>query len=66
MQLAWRSPPDIGNHASPIIDVGDLVRTGENLYPHYEVIAVSEDRAWVRDIQYGTDQIVPVERCNMI
>jgi hypothetical protein len=66
MQLAWRLPPDISNDPSPTIDVGNLVRTGENLYPQYQVIAVSEDRAWVRDIQYGTDQIVPVARCSRI
>ena len=48
------------------LNVGDFVRTGENLYPHYEVVAVSGDRAWVRDVQFGTDQVVPVERCSRI
>lgn len=48
------------------LQVGDIVRTGENLHPHFRVIAVSEDRAWVRDSQYGTDHIVPVDRCNRI
>ena len=31
------------------IQVGDLVRTGPNLYPHYTVIAVNGDKAWVRN-----------------
>jgi len=65
MQLVRRSP-DTSTHPSPPIDVGNLVRTGENLYPHYLVIAVSEDRSWVRDVQFGTDQIVPVGQCNRI
>ena len=60
MQLAWRSPPDIGNQSSPIFDVGNLARTVEDLYPHYHVIAMSEDRIWVRDIRYGIEQILPV------
>ena len=48
------------------VQVGDIVRTGENYHPHYRVIAVSEDRAWVRDIQYRTDHIVAIEQCNRI
>jgi hypothetical protein len=47
---------DTGSQICP----GDIVRTGENLYPEYRVIATSEDRAWVRDVQYGTDHIVPI------
>jgi hypothetical protein len=62
MQTAWRSPPDTRNHPSPTIEVGNLVRTVENLYPHYHVIAAIADRVWVRDIRYGTDQILPVGR----
>jgi hypothetical protein len=41
--------------------VGDLVRTGDNLYPHYEIVAISGNRAWIRDLQYDTDDVVSVE-----
>ena len=60
------SNADYRIEAAPPFQVGDLVRTGENRHPHYQVIAVSADRAWVRDIQYGTDHIVAVARCRRI
>ena len=28
---------------------GDLVRAGPNLFPHFEVVAVNGDKAWVRE-----------------
>lgn len=40
--------------------VGDIVRTGDNLYPRYEVVAISGERAWVRDGQYGSDHVIPI------
>ena len=46
--------------------VGDVVRTGDNLYPHFEIIALSGDRAWVRDVQYGTDHVVPINDVHRI
>ena len=48
------------------VAVGDAVSTGENVRPLYRVIAVTEDRAWIRDIQHGTDHVVPVDRCRKI
>jgi hypothetical protein len=48
------------------INVGDLVRTGENLFPHFEVIAVHGDKAWVRNVQNGTDHLALVSRCRKI
>jgi hypothetical protein len=33
--------------------IGDLVRTGETFHPHDHVIAVTQDRAWIRDTQSG-------------
>jgi hypothetical protein len=48
------------------IKVGDIVRSGENLYPHYRVIAIHGDRAWVRDVQYGTDYIVAIAEFHQI
>ncbi len=48
------------------IQVGDLVRTGPNLHPHYEVIAVNGDKAWVRNVQSGLDGLTSVNRCRKI
>ena len=48
------------------IQVGDLVRTGPNLYPHYSVIAVNGDKAWVRNVQSGLDGLTSVNRCRKI
>ena len=62
---AWRSPTDFRGRAT-YVAVGDVVRTGENFHPHFRVIAVTEDRAWIRDLQYGADHIVPVDRCRKI
>jgi len=46
---------------APAICVGDVVRTGDNKFPHYEVIAVSGGRVWLRDVQYGVDQVVAAQ-----
>ena len=62
--LAWRSPTDLLGATLP--GVGDLVRTGENFHPHFHVIALTEDRAWIRDTQHGTDHIVPIDRCRTV
>jgi hypothetical protein len=48
------------------IRVGDLVRTGPNLYPHFVVIAVSGDKAWVRNVQNGVDGVAHLSRCRKI
>ena len=63
---AWRSPIDLLSENTLHVAVGDLIRTGENLRPHYHVIAVTQDRAWVRDTQHGADHIVPIDRCRRI
>lgn len=49
-----------------VIQAGDLVRTGLNLFPHYTVMAVVGDKAWVRNIQTGADGITLVSRCRRI
>jgi hypothetical protein len=64
--LAWHSPADLLGEAIASVSVGDLVRTGENCHPHYHVIALTNDRAWIRDTQQGTDHIVPLDRCRRI
>jgi len=48
------------------IHPGDLVRTGPNLHPHYEVIAIHGDKAWVRNVQNGLDGVTNVNRCRKI
>lgn len=63
---AWLPPADLCGAAAPSISAGDRIRTGDNFHPHYEVVALSEDRAWVRDLQYGTDHIIPIDRCRKI
>ena len=61
--LAWKSPADLLGEGTAHVSVGDVIRTGENFHPHYLVIALSEDRAWIRDTQHGADHIVPIKRC---
>lgn len=48
------------------IRVGDLVRAGPNLYPHFEVIAVHGEKAWVRNVDNGSDHLAMVSRCRKI
>jgi hypothetical protein len=48
------------------IQAGDLVRSGTNLFPHFEVIAVHGDKAWVRNVQNGADHLAPLTRCRKI
>jgi hypothetical protein len=48
------------------IEAGDLVRTGPNMFPHYQVIAVYGDKVWVRDVQYGSDGIANLNQCRKI
>jgi len=63
---AWRSPADLRGGTAPPIAAGDRIRTGDQFHPHYQVIALSEDRTWVRDLQYGTDHFIPIDRCRNI
>lgn len=48
------------------ISVGDLVRTGTNLFPHFEVVAVHGDKAWVRNVETGSDHLAMLSRCRKI
>jgi hypothetical protein len=45
---------------------GDLVRTGANLFPHFEVLAVHGDKAWVRNTANGADHLAMLSRCRKI
>ena len=64
--LAWHSPVDLLGEGTEFIAPGDVVRTGENFHPHYHVIALTAERAWIRDTQHGTDHVVPLDRCRRI
>ncbi len=48
------------------ISPGDLVRTGSNQFPHFQVIAVHGDMGWLRDVQTGADHLVPLLRCRKL
>jgi hypothetical protein len=48
------------------IQAGDLVRSGPNFFPHFAVIAVSGDKAWVRDVQTGADHLARLSRCRKL
>ena len=48
------------------IAAGDIVRTGPNLFPHFEVVAVHGDKAWVRNLSNGGDHLAMVSRCRRI
>lgn len=49
-----------------VIQPGDLVRTGPNRFPHYQVIAVNGDKAWLRNVQTDQDCLAELERCRKI
>lgn len=49
-----------------VIQSGDLVRMGSNLFPHFTVMAVVGDKAWVRNVQSGADGIALASRCRRI
>ena len=48
------------------IQAGDMIRTGPNLFPHFTVIAVNGDKAWVRNVQTGMDGLAALGRCRKI
>ena len=60
---AWRAPADLLGETRAEISVGDIIRTSANFHPHYHIIALADDRGWIRDTQHGTDHVVPIERC---
>jgi hypothetical protein len=45
---------------------GDMVSTGPNLFPHYEVLAVHGEKAWVRNVANGADHLALVSRCRRL
>ena len=61
-KLAWHSPADLLGGLAAVIGVGKVLRTGESSHPHYELVAFGEGKAWIRDIQSGTDHFLPTAR----
>ncbi|MBW8811954.1 MAG: hypothetical protein JF588_00890 [Caulobacterales bacterium] len=48
------------------IHAGDIVATGQNLYPQYEVVAVNGEKAWVRNVHSGVDGLALLSRCRKV
>jgi hypothetical protein len=48
------------------IQAGDMVRTGPNRFPHFTVVAIDGDKAWLRNIQSGMDGLAALHRCRKI
>ncbi|MGZ8362968.1 MAG: hypothetical protein ACXW3D_03830 [Caulobacteraceae bacterium] len=48
------------------VQVGDTVRTGANRFPHYAVIALYDDMAWVRDVQTGAYGLTAKAMCRKV
>jgi hypothetical protein len=48
------------------IVAGDVVRAGANLFPHFQVIAIHSDMAWVRNVQSGLNALMPLARCRKV
>lgn len=52
--------------AAEEIAIGDVVRAGANLFPHFHVIAVHGDMVWVRNVQSGLNALMPLGRCRRV
>jgi ABC-type tungstate transport system permease subunit len=67
-QLSYSDVYDINHERGyeEFIAAGDLVRTGPNMFPHFTVIAVNGDTAWVRNTESGADGLTAVNRCRKI
>ena len=48
------------------VQVGQVVRTGPNHHPHFEVIAIHDGKAWVRNVSTGVDSLTPLSRCRRL
>lgn len=49
-----------------VISVGDVVRAGPNHFPHFDVVAVHGDMAWVRNVSSGQNALMPLARCRKV
>ena len=60
---SWHTPTHLLGGSTPSVSLGMFVRAGEDAHPHYQLIALRDGRAWVRDVQHGTHHIIPFDRC---
>ena len=45
---------------------GRITAALSQTYPHFEVVAVHGDKAWVRNVLNGTDHLALLSRCRKI
>lgn len=66
--LSYLDVYGVAEHQSrdSVIGPGDLVRTSQNYFPHYRVIAVHQDKVWVRNVETGVDGLTALSRCHKI
>lgn len=48
------------------LNVGDLVQTGPNLFPRFEIVAISGETVWVRNVNTRQDALLPASRCRKV
>jgi hypothetical protein len=48
------------------LQVGSVCVTGENSRPRFRVIALVDDRAWIRDVETGQDSVVASGHCHAV
>lgn len=49
-----------------VIEPGAIVATGPSDYPRFEVVAVDDGQAWVRNVLTGANGFAHVNRCRVI
>lgn len=48
------------------IRAGDLVAAGQDEHPRFEVLAVHGDKAWLRDVETGSDHLALIGHCRRL
>jgi len=54
------------DQSSEELAVGDLVQTGPNLFPRFEIVAISGETVWVRNVSSRQDALLPASRCRKV
>lgn len=52
-----------GAQPHPALEPGDLCHHGQNALPLYRVIWVDDGKAWLRDVNSGSDSVVQLGKC---
>lgn len=63
MQPSGAKPNDVRSDGSADLQPGELCHHGANALPLYRVIWVDDGKAWLRDVNTGSDSVVPLGRC---